>query len=303
MTITRHELLLAGAIGLATLPALAGPPSGSGLPELRARIAADPKAAIDESYRNEFTRCDGSAPLQAGKDQFRGYSLRRPGKPENEQYYLCSRDPANVTVLARLRDGGIYWQSKMALDVDGSWAAWSGIPGATDQKETSYKWAGVADRHSRAAQLDPDTIPFVVIPMDGLTSLTGNASWKLGAEFTGFTKLGLGDMGVAILGDRWTPVIIGDGGPFMRLGEGSARVFEALGQSRCKKWNAAQTRCEGDVPGKYPYRNFGIDRGVTFILYPDSYRPDLSPATALRVLCDFAKVKLGLTGSSNCPAS
>jgi hypothetical protein len=133
-----------------------------------------------------------------------------------------------------------------------------------------------------------------------ISTLTGAASGALGREFGEGTGLKLGDMGVVVFGDKWTPVMIADGGPFMRLGEGSSRVFEALGESRCKKWSNDGLTCVG--PGHvYPYRNFGLERNVIFILYPNSRAEDISPANAASKICAFAKAKLGLTGGAMCP--
>jgi hypothetical protein len=257
--------------------------------------------ALDENYRSQFQACDNGVAGIGAKDHFRGKSLILPGKPQSKQYYLCSRDPSNLRALLKLKDGGIFWQSKMALDVDGAWAAWNGVPGATDLKETSLKWLNVADKRSQAAQIDPDKIPFVVMPMDGIKKLTGSASTALGNEFVQKTKLKLGDMGVVIYQDKWTPVMLADGGPFMRLGEGSSRVFESIGQSRCKKWNADNTICIGQGGNAYPYRNFGIGSGVLFILYPGSQAADITSSNALAKLCAFAKAKLNLTGGAACP--
>lgn len=255
---------------------------------------------LDEGYRLQFVACDRGITGVGRKDHFNGHNLRLPNRPESRQYYLCSRDPSNVKALLKLKDGGVLFDSKMALDVDGSWAAWNNLPGATDLKETSYKWPGVADSSSQAAQVDPDRIPFVVMPKSGLSSLTGAASGSLGREFGEKTALKLGDMGVVVFGDKWTPVMIADGGPFMRLGEGSSRVFEALGESRCKRWSPDGLTCIG--PGNvYPYKNFGIGRDVIFILYPNSRAEDISAANALSKICDFAKAKLGLTGGAMCP--
>lgn len=50
----------------------------------------------------------------------------------------------------------------------------------------------------------------------------------------------MGNMGIVIYRDKWTPAFIADGGPFMRLGEGSSKVFEVLGETRCKKWIVAR---------------------------------------------------------------
>lgn len=280
-------------------PAAAYDPPAASAPLLRG-VDFAASAPLDEGYRQQFVACDRGLPGIGTKDHFRGHSLRIPGRPEARQFYLCSRDPSNVKALLKLKDGGVLWHSKMALDVDGSWAAWNGVPGATDLKETSYKWPGVADTSSRAAQIDPDRIPFVVMPTAGLRTLTGSASRELGEEFAVRTGLRLGDMGVVVFRDKWAPVLIGDGGPFMRLGEGSSRVFEAIGQSRCKKWSADGLACVGTGNGAYPYRNFGLGSDVLFILYPGSHAQDITPANAVSKLCAFARDKLGLTGGAMC---
>jgi hypothetical protein len=255
---------------------------------------------LDEGYRQQFDACDHGVVGVGAKDHFRGHSLIILGKPKDKQYYLCSSDPSNVDALLKLKDGGIFWQSKMALDVDGSWAAWNGA-GPTDQKETSLKWSDIADKRSQAAQINPDQIPFVVMPMDGIKKLTGSASGGLGKEFAQKTNLQLGDMGIVVYKDKWTPVIVADGGPFMRLGEGSSRVFESIGQSRCKKWSSDNTFCVGQGNHAYPYRNFGIEGGVGFILYPGSKAADMTSANALTKMCAFAKSKLNLSGGAACP--
>jgi len=255
---------------------------------------------LDEAYRLQFAACDKGITGVGAKDHFNGHDLRLRNTPESRQYYLCSRDPSNVTALLKLGNGGVLWQGKMALDVDGSWAAWNGIPGATDLKETSYKWPGVTPSSSRDAQLDPDRIPFVVMPMSGIRKLTGAAAPALAREFSQKTGLQLGDLGVVIYKDRWTPVMVGDGGPFMRLGEGSSRVFETIGQTRCRKWNVDRTACVGTGNNAYPYINAGLSSKVISILYPGSKMADMTKDNVMTRLCAFAKEKLGLTGQA-CP--
>ncbi len=287
-------------LGIAVLAfhAYAAEPPASSADVLKA-VEFSAATPLDESYRGEFVGCDGAAGASR-KDKFLGFNLRLPGVAESKQYYLCSRDPSNVKALLRLKDGAIYWRSKMALDVDGSWAAWNGLPGATDLKETSYKWPGSSNPSAQSAQIDPDRIPFIVMPTAGLSKITGNKSGEMGRMFAEKTGLRLGDMGVVVYKDRWTPVLIADGGPFMRLGEGSSRVFEAIGESRCKKWNSDQTACVG--PGHvYPYKNFGLGHDVIFIVYPGSRDTGLKPENAISKMCAFAKEKLNLTGGAMCP--
>lgn len=137
---------------------------------------------LDADYHKQFVRCDGLLPGAAGKDTFRGYSMKRPNKPDSQQYYLCSRDPSRVEALLKLTDGAVYWESKMALDVDGAWAAWNGIPGATDLKMTSYRWRNITNKKSQAAQFEPDVYPFIVMPTAGIKELTGSAAGEGGGS-------------------------------------------------------------------------------------------------------------------------
>jgi len=139
-------------------------------------------------------------------------------------------------------------------------------------------------------------------PTNGIKSITGAQHKVVGAEFHDKTGLGMRDMGVVILGNKWTPAFIADGGPFMRLGEGSPRVFEALEQTRCRQWSPDGMRCVGPGGTAYPYKNFGVSKDVIFILYLGSGKPDMTPDNAIATICAFAKTKLGLTGSPNCPS-
>jgi len=288
-------------LGIATLAihAHASEPPASSANLLKA-VKFSASMPLDESYRREFVACDGGAAGLGKKDHFLGFDLKLPNVADSKQYYLCSRDPSNVMALLRLNDGAIYWRSKMALDVDGSWAAWNGLPGATDLKETAYKWPGSPSSSARSAQIDPDRIPYIVMPTAGLSKITGSKSNEMGRMFADKTGLRLGDLGVVIYKDRWTPVMIADGGPFMRLGEGSSRVFEAIGESRCKKWSNDGQTCIG--PGNaYPYKNSGLSGDVIFIAYPGSRSPNITPQNAISKLCAFAREKLGLTGGAMCP--
>jgi hypothetical protein len=293
------RLLALLAFAMLASPALAYDPPQASAERLKSIdfAAAQP---LDEPYQLEFVACDGGNAGQGGKDRFLGFNLKLPNVPAARQYYLCSRDPSNVRALLRLSDGAIYWHSKMALDVDGSWAAWNGLPGATDLKETAYKWPHSGNSSSHSAQIDPDRIPYIVMPTAGLSRITGSRSSEMGRLFAKKTGLRLGDMGVVVYKDRWTPVSIGDGGPFMRLGEGSSRVFEAIGETRCKRWSSDGQTCTG--PGNvYPYKNFGLARDVIFIAYPGSSSSEITPQNALPKLCSFAKQKLGLEGGAMCP--
>lgn len=273
------------------------PPSSS--KDLLKNVDFAAAVPVDDDYRRQFRICDET-------NVFRNFHL--------SGHYRCTTDPNHVLGLLKLKDGGIYWESKMALDVDGSYAAWAGVKwknsqgvviDTTDQCGTSMKWKSDGSKpcDHPEAQVDSDRFPFVVMPMAGISKITGNRSREIGREFAKKTGLALRDMGVVIYKDKWSPVFIADGGPFMRLGEGSARLFEALGETRCKKWNNDGSHCVGPGHDEYPYRNFGLPANVVFILYPGSGKSSMTPDEAISEICAFSKKKLGLTGSATCPDS
>jgi Fungal chitosanase of glycosyl hydrolase group 75 len=298
-------ICFAAVFGLNTLAGQAAdyaPPEAS--KDLLKSIDFSGATALDMDYHRQFLRCDGLAAGGQGKDVFRGFALHG--------HYRCSTDPSRVKALLKLGNGAVLWESKMALDVDGSWAAWSGtkwkrpdgsIIETTDLCGTSMKWKAYSgkDCDHPEAQIDSDKFPFVVMPAAGLKTITGTRHKQIGREFAAVTNLKIGDMGVVVYGDKWSPVFIADGGPFMRLGEGSARLFENLEQTRCKMWDSSGQRCIGPGNAAYPYRNFGVNNKVVFILFPNSKVADFTPKNAISVICKLAAEKMQLTGGKMCP--
>jgi Fungal chitosanase of glycosyl hydrolase group 75 len=270
--------------------------------QLLSRIDFSHAAPVSEAYRAEFTRCDGLFAGGRGKDTFLGHRVPRP----------CSTDPSRVKALLKLPDGGILWDSKMALDVDGSYAATSGktwrnsrgeIRNTTDQCGTTHKWSAVPGGNDCAhpeAQVDPDVFPYVVIPAGDTRFLPRAQRVSAGRQFRTLTGLKVGDMGVVIYDNRWSPAFIADTGPIFRLGEGSSGLFRALGQSRCRgdRFDAGG-RCVGDGSERYPYSDSGIESEVIFIFYPGT-SAGLTKATAIQRMCDHARTRLGLDGASVC---
>jgi hypothetical protein len=277
--------------------------------ELLKKIDFAKASPVNGNYSSQFSQCDDPGPAQ---DMFEGHSVRLPNAPDEHQYYLCSRDKSNLKALLQLAEGGVLWQSKMALDTDGSWAAWNGMPGTTGQKETSVQWPGTVD--GQAAQIDPDIYPYIVIPSavpPKIADTIGNTTevTRLKSEFQTVTKVRPWNMGVVVFRDRWTPVFVADTGPFNKIGEASVRVFEELGQSRCKKWNSDYSHCVGVGDKKSPYIESGLNDPDTgketdkalFVVWPGSAKfGDLTPSNAICKVCEFAASKLGLLGADIC---
>ena len=208
-----------------------------------------------EDYRQQFDRCDGTAPGGVGKDRFRGHPL-----PATRR---CSTDPNRVRALMRLADGGIYWDSKMALDVDGSHVATSGTQwtyrngrprSTTDQCGTSLKWSAVPggnDCQHPQAHVDPDIFPYIAIPGGGAGYLPAAERQKISGEFRRTTGLSNGDMGIVVYRDRWTPAFIADAGavlsPGRRIGESACGGgFQSL-HPRQQRSGPVRRRCDENL--------------------------------------------------------
>jgi hypothetical protein len=110
----------------------------------------------------------------------------------------------------------------------------------------------------------------VVIPAAGPDPYRG--------EFTRLTGVGVGDFGVVIKDGIVAAVIVGDTGPYNKLGEGSLALHRALGRELCTDRDA-----EGVC--RHVLDNMtSIDDGVTTILFPGSRRDDLTPANVEAVV-------------------
>jgi Fungal chitosanase of glycosyl hydrolase group 75 len=261
---------------LAAAPAIAAdyhpPPASQFLLSGADLLAAQP---VDEEYRAQFQQCDD-------KNEFRGHQLTG--------WRQCSGDKNNVRALLRLSNGAILWESKLGLDLDGSWKAWND-KGAADQRGTWYQWPRVCPDSERddqklcqREQVDAEHTPFAVVPIAGPD--------EAGREFREKTGIGKGDLGVIIYRDKWVPVLVADGGPYNKLGEASAAALAALGESRCSHHNA-DGLCDG-------YKDTSIESGAITIIFPGSHPTGLTADNVVAKMCENAKSKLGLTGSPLC---
>jgi len=255
--VTTKALISAIAVaGLLVSPTLGRhapyqPPAASGA--IVSRIKFTEATPLDQSYKAEFDRCDRS-------DMFEGEEM--PGMRR------CSDDPNRVAALLRFPNGTIFFESKLALDIDGSRKACRD-PGRADQCGTWFKWK---DRRGLAVNVDADKYPFVVIPIAGLNDSDDH-------EFRRKTGIRKGDLGVVIYRDRLVPVFVADGGPHNKLGEGSAALLKALGADRCRRWDG--DHCQS-------YRDYSIPGKVLYFLFPNSRLANLTPDNALERIHDEA---------------
>lgn len=241
-------------------------------------ISFDQAILIDESYRKEFEQCDK-------KNIFKGQIM-----PSGRQ---CSGDPNNVKALLRFPDGTVFFESKLSLDIDGSWKACKGGGAPTTQCSTSFNWSGITKEPNKF--VDPDNIPYIVIPV--FNGVTG----KVDTEFRNKTGVNMGDVGIVIFKDKVIPVFVADGGPHNKLGEGSSSLFKLLGEDRCKaSRNDGRTRLDKKWTSDFyctDYRNISVPDKVLFFVFPKSKIADITPDNAINkvkneALDRFQKLKV-----------
>ncbi|TRU82557.1 MAG: hypothetical protein EWV76_14335 [Microcystis novacekii Mn_MB_F_20050700_S1] len=220
---------------------------------------------VDEAYRKEFENCDK-------KGTFFGLSV-----PNNRS---CQGDPNKVKAILKFPDGTIFYESKMSLDRDGSWIACKGDKSLNDLCSTSFPWPNINKIPDK--YVDSDNIPYIVNPIV-------NFQRKVDRRFQNKTGTDLGDLGIVIYKDKIVPVFIADHGPYNKLGEGSARVHELIGEDKCK---TGKRRTDGktrpDVEKRWTsdtycedHKDVSVDDKVLFFIFPNSKISDLSPSNAV----------------------
>ena len=112
-------------------------------------------------------------------------------------------------------------------------------------------------------------------------------------EFRRKTKIKKGDFGVVIYRDKWVPVFVADGGPYNKLGEGSAALLKELNEDRCSHKN---TKGFCDL-----YNNKSIPDSVVTIIFPGSNKPGMMRENVAAWTCEAVHARLALAGSPLCP--
>lgn len=195
---------------------------------------------VDTEYKKTFDACDG---------------LR------------CHKDPNKLKALLRFGDIALFFESKMSLDLDGSWVACNcgNTAGTSDQCSTAYTWGRFPSEYDqkkpkefctfyqRQSFIDSNAIPYIVMPGGfGDHFAIGNKPANL-----------VGELGVVIYGDKIVPVIVGDSGRSFQIGEGSAALFRVLGQDRCHTYKEGQ--CVSFEGGDH-----SVDGKVLYFIFPNS---------------------------------
>ncbi len=172
----------------------------------------------------------------------------------------CSTDANMVKGVWKFPDGTIVFVAKASVDADGSPLAQSGT--GTNQSETTLKW------DDTRKSVDAEAVSFIVVPLP-----------RAGVSFSRDSGIELGDLDVAIRDDKCSAGVVADRGPGFRLGEGSLRMHEDLGNPQCVVPN--QVPCMKIVGG-------GSGRGLRSIGYVVFPRSKPSPLNASDVRANQA---------------
>jgi|SRR5262245_17753642 len=213
--------------------------------------ASEIRASTSATFSELYAECDA-------KNSFAGKPLPTfQGKP-----LTCSSDPNRVKRLVQFPDKTVVFEAKASVDADGSPVSCGPNKSKTDQCQTWLTF----DSGSSRKYVDAEQVPFVVIPLDVPSS---------NISFMKTTGIGKGDLAVAIYKDRCAFGVVGDAGPYFRLGELSIAAHAALNNPQCAGSEQPCQRLIGGGSGR------GIASGVTYIVFPGT-RP--RPLTAESIL-------------------
>jgi len=152
-----------------------------------------------------------------------------------------SRDPSLCRGLYKLPDGTLFWESKMAIDADGSPRQSVLDSSSGSSPNTSLRFA------SGSKSINSEVVPYFVLPL---------------GDFTNQFGIGLGALGVVMLGNKWTGAIFADAGPSQKIGEASIKVHEQL---------VGPQRTWRDYPANTRVRDASIERGVLYFVFPETH--------------------------------
>jgi hypothetical protein len=222
-------------------------------------VQATPSTGFADLYRE----CDehdswAGQPLPT----FKGLSLK------------CSTDKNRVEKLLQFPDRTVLFEAKAAVDADGSPVSCGRNHSQTDQCETWLSY----DPGSPQKYVDAEQVPFIVVPLDG------PKPQRLSLMKT--TGIRRGDLAVAMYKGQCAYGVVGDAGPYFRLGEASLATHAALGNPQCKGSETPCTKLVGGGSGR------GLPSGVSYLVFPGTRPKPLRSDTLVEVSGKAAKAAL-----------
>jgi subtilisin family serine protease len=219
------------------------------LTETAAAIGTPPAAA---GLQSAMVTPDGYAPPPASRGQLDGVPFDqaiRVGEKFSDRFHDWDQtpkgriDPSRCIGLYRLPGGVLFWESKMAIDADGSPTPSVLASSSGSSPHTSLMFSHTA---SGTNAINAEVVPYFVLP-------TGDFVDEFGIE--------LGTLGIVIFEDRITGAIFADQGPRDKIGEASIRVHELV--------RGAAAPWKGNPADKI-LRDVSVEKGVLFCVFPNA---------------------------------
>lgn len=205
-----------------------------------------------KTWKSLYDECDRS-------DRFAGQAL----ESHNGRPLRCSTDPNRVAFMSRYADGTVVFQAKASVDADGS-----PVVGGSGWPNDVQTWL-TYDAGSKDTFVNAEEVPFIVLPLPAMA---------VGLSLMRDMGVGKGDLALVVSGGRCSFALLGDAGPWFRLGEISLRAHEDLGNPQCR------------TPGQHPCKRLkavsgiGIPQGVTYIVFPRTRPRPLQSQTVVDVV-------------------
>jgi subtilisin family serine protease len=219
------------------------------LTETAAAIGAPAAAA---GLQSAMITPDGYVPPPASRGQLDGVPFDqaiRVGEKFSDRFHDWDQtpkgriDPSRCKGLYRLPGGVLFWESKMAIDADGS-----PTPSVLASSSGSSPHTSLMFSHTAGATnaINAEVVPYFVLPK-------GDFVDEFGIE--------LGTLGIVIFEDRITGAIFADQGPRDKIGEASIRVHEIV--------RGAAAPWKGNPADKI-LRDVSVEKGVLFCVFPNA---------------------------------
>jgi hypothetical protein len=164
-----------------------------------------------------------------------------------EKPYKCSSDLSRNTAILKLKSDIIFYDGKMAIDADGS--ALSKARGGTNLPETAWHYPTPP-----GDSVDAEHVPYIVLSKEFVAA-------KYASLRQGVT-IHTGDIAAVVYNGKTEYALVADTGPACKIGEGSMRLHDELGNKACAEFGLNGI-CK-------TASNNGIPKDVMFFIFPHS---------------------------------
>ena len=161
--------------------------------------------------------------------------------------FKCSSDPSRNTAFLKLKGDVIFYDAKMAIDADGSQL--SKRRGGTNLPETAWHYPTPP-----GSSVDAEHVPYLVLSSEFVA--------KKYSDLRNGITIHIGDIAAVVYNGKTSYAIVADTGPACKIGEGSMRLHDELGNPGCAVFGPDGICTKAS--------NSGIGKDVMYFIFPNS---------------------------------